>query len=155
MKTMMCLAIATTILAAGCGAEAPPACELGDASFTVTDHTLDGDVLTLDVEYAGGCADHEFDVWWGGALAPSIPPVLPLEVQHYSNGDSCEAIVTDTIAIDLSSLAAVDDELRIQIVVGEQGTQTLLEVLYSVADVTGDIPTNAIPIEHECGTIET
>jgi hypothetical protein len=132
-----------------------PACVLGDRPFVVASQAIEGRVLRLQVAYAGGCAEHAFEVWWSGVIAPSDPPIVPLEVQHHGNGDECSDAIEDEVAIDLTELDAVagGGPVRVQIVVGEGGTDTLLEVLYSPPGEPTDVPAMALPIDLDCGTI--
>ncbi len=50
------------------------------------------------VEYTGGCNEHHFYTWWNGNTTGNN---VALFLFHNSNGDSCEAIVRDTINVDI------------------------------------------------------
>lgn len=130
-------------------------CAVGDHAFAIVDQEIDGRVLRLQVEYTGGCEEHAFEVWWGGAVATSDPPVVPLEIQHHGNGDTCQRLVREEIAIDLRALDEVGTEaIRLQLVVGEGGAQTLLEILYVVPEGPTEVPPEeAFSINRDCTTI--
>lgn len=129
-------------------------CVLGDSEFEIVESSIEGRTLRLTVEYAGGCAEHEFEAWWGGVLAPSDPPIVPVELQHYGKGETCSDLVEDEVAIDLTAVEAASTEsVRVQIVVGEGGLDTLLEVEYRPPAGETQIPDEALEINRQCGTI--
>lgn len=73
--------------------------------MTIVSTELEAHYVRLDLQHAGGCADHDFAVWWpGGIVAPSSPPKVQLQLQHYDHGDACEALVARTLWVDLSPL---------------------------------------------------
>lgn len=65
---------------------------------------VSGDELTMEASYSGGCAMHEFQICWDGAFAESEPVQVRIEIWHDANGDTCEAVETQTLAFDLSPL---------------------------------------------------
>lgn len=66
--------------------------------------SVSGDILTMEASYSGGCAMHEFQICWDGAFAESEPVQARIEIWHDANGDTCEAIETQSLAFDLSPL---------------------------------------------------
>ena len=60
-----------------------------------------GLILELDVEYGGGCAEHTFELLWDGRLKKSHPPIASLKLSHNANGDTCEAIESETLRFEL------------------------------------------------------
>jgi len=130
----------------------------------VTGHSFTGRYLMLDVTYNGGCAEHSFDVWWSGAIATSMPPLVPLELHHYDGGDTCETTVTDQLVIDCSALDGIagttipdePDAVRIDLIGAWPSQGPLVpELRYEVPTTELPPPTGAtvIPIEQECGGI--
>jgi hypothetical protein len=73
--------------------------------LTVTAATLDGNDLTLDLNYSGGCAMHLFGSCWDGAFAESFPVQVQMRIAHEDMDDPCEALPTEQHTFDLSSLA--------------------------------------------------
>ena len=125
--------------------------------FSIQSHSLQGQLLTLDLQYTGGCEEHDFEVWWGGVTSASDPPIVPLELQHDAHGDACEALIEEQIVVDLSALDDVPSStpnLRLQLVVGEGGTSTLVEVSYDRPGSASAAPADALSIDTECGTIQ-
>lgn len=70
------------------------------ARVTAADAT--GPRLHLRVQYGGGCAAHEWVLHAHPALTHSVPPTATLRLGHDANGDPCDAVVTDTLAFDLT-----------------------------------------------------
>ncbi len=60
--------------------------------------------LEVRVRYSGGCKKHDFKLLWDGTKRESHPVQIPLVLVHDNNGDSCKAIVTETLQFDLSEV---------------------------------------------------
>lgn len=67
----------------------------------ISDAAISGDVLTLSVEYSGGCANHYFGSCWDGAFAESDPVQAWLDLNHEDNDDPCDGIMSEDITFDL------------------------------------------------------
>ncbi len=65
---------------------------------------LRGDKLLLSVRYGGGCARHDFQLEWDGAMLESMPPQVVLRLTHNANGDNCRALLSERLEFDLSVL---------------------------------------------------
>lgn len=70
----------------------------------ISDASLAGDTLTIDVGFGGGCEAHQLRLCWDGLVAESYPMQVFLWVSHDANGDSCEAALSETMAVDISSI---------------------------------------------------
>ncbi len=86
------------------GACSDSQCATGSAPVAVVASEVRDRYVRLDLEYSGGCSDHEFAVWWSGVATPSIPTHVQFDLQHYDHDDSCEALVTEAVWVDLSPL---------------------------------------------------
>ena len=75
-----------------------------DASYGITNATVDGNVLTVRVSYSGGCREHEFELIAARDFGASLPPELPTHLLHNAHGDSCKKLVREDIRFDLSPL---------------------------------------------------
>lgn len=60
-----------------------------------------GSQWNILVEYSGGCAEHAFYVWWDGQWAESYPAQASFWVLHNKNGEACEALVRDTLTLQM------------------------------------------------------
>jgi hypothetical protein len=71
---------------------------------------LVGDTLEVEVEYSGGCRDHEFwllaiDDWVPLPDAGPVPTVgVGLRLAHEDNEDRCEALLRSTLRFGLEPL---------------------------------------------------
>lgn len=70
----------------------------------VSNASLAGDILTLSVEYSGGCAEHYFGSCWDGAFAESDPVQAWFDLNHEDNDDPCDGIDSQDITIDLTPM---------------------------------------------------
>ncbi len=79
--------------------------DLLDAGFetTVLQALLDGDVLTLEVQYSGGCVEHEFYLSTDGAFMESLPVQLATVLSNPTE-DACDGIERRSISFDLIPL---------------------------------------------------
>lgn len=75
----------------------------GDA-ITINGLKVVGDSLYVEVQYSGGCQDHEFTMITNGNFLKSLPPQLPLFLEHNANGDNCRALKMQTLKYDLMPL---------------------------------------------------
>lgn len=78
------------------------------AQITVTAVKLEGNILSLDVDYSGGCEDHSFELIGSAAIMKSLPPKRAVKLVHDSNGDTCREMISETIKFDIRSLAVTE-----------------------------------------------
>lgn len=65
---------------------------------------VNGPILTAEVEYGGGCADHRMDlVAWGGWLE-SFPVRVHVLLTHDDSDDPCDAVIREERSFDLTPL---------------------------------------------------
>jgi len=70
--------------------------------------SIDGDMLSVDVHYAGGCKPHRFELYMSpAAFAETYPAQADLYLRHDSNGDMCEAVVSEVVTFDVTPIAAL------------------------------------------------
>jgi guanyl-specific ribonuclease Sa len=87
-------------------------CLTGDP-YTIDSLTINGDVLSVFINYSGGCNPHQFDLTTNGNYEKSLPPQLSLCLNHSSNGDKCRKLIMRELKFNIESLK-------------RQGTQTLV-----------------------------
>lgn len=58
----------------------PNTCGYGDAEATIVSSTVRDQFLRLEIQHAGGCADHRYALRWPGFAAASDPPQVPLSL---------------------------------------------------------------------------
>ena len=87
------------------------------------DFSVVGSVLSLDVEYGGGCVAHELDlVAWGGWLE-SFPVQVNVLLAHEDHDDACEALIRRTLQFNLIPL---EEEYVASYGEGDPGETTLV-----------------------------
>lgn len=72
--------------------------------YDLNSASIDGDVLTVDVSYAGGCAQHFFQFCYDPSFLESAPVQVNVELSHDGQDDSCEAYPSETLMFDLVPL---------------------------------------------------
>jgi hypothetical protein len=71
---------------------------------TIENLNLQDNILTIEVSFSGGCAQHAFEVYAATAFLESIPPQAILLLTHDAQGDTCEALMRETLDFDLTPL---------------------------------------------------
>ncbi|MGB0918017.1 MAG: hypothetical protein ACPGU4_10530 [Flavobacteriales bacterium] len=73
--------------------------------FSVMKWSVKEDVLTAVVRYSGGCGPHNFNAYFSGGWAKSLPPQAVLDLEHINlENDLCRSLVTDTLYFNLAPL---------------------------------------------------
>lgn len=137
--------------AGGQDAGQPELCPAGDAPVTITQTSLEGSLLTLQLEFGGGCKTHSFSIGWSGVIADSDPPHVPLELNHYGHNDPCLAVSSKSIVIDLSGIDSTLSPAWIDLVDPEgKVIAGSTSVLYEGPKAGESIPDDALEIRREC-----
>ena len=80
--------------------------------FALEGVALDDCLLTVDVNYGGGCKDHEFELFMSPSIfGESFPAQANLWLRHNGNGDICRGLVSDKIEFNIT---AVIEQYRAQ-----------------------------------------
>ncbi len=72
--------------------------------WTFVAHEIQGDTLSLEVRYGGGCREHRFALLIDPAFMESFPVRVAARLAHDADGDPCRALLTSTLRFDLSPL---------------------------------------------------
>ena len=81
--------------------------------FSITDASISGTLLSIEVEYAGGCKDHTFELFTDGSIMKSLPPKQSFFLRHYANEESCEALIQEKLLFDLTGSTTSGNSLII------------------------------------------
>lgn len=73
--------------------------------FTISSVSVDGNTMTIEVTYSGGCKDHSFQMTGSSMIAKSLPPIRTIQLTHASGGDECKKMIIQQIKVDVSALA--------------------------------------------------
>jgi hypothetical protein len=108
--------------------------QLGDVTqesdpLTINSAVLEGHVLTLEVEYSGGCQDHSYELYGSEAVMKSMPPKRSIKLVHNSNGDNCRELITETIKFNIQDLAAGESSGS-EIILLLEGTKESISYVY-------------------------
>jgi len=80
-----------------------PVMSIKDATYS---YGVAGEFIVAKVRYGGGCKDHDFAAYWDGAWSKSNPPGMTIVLSHDAKSDMCEAIVTETVQINIADVTA-------------------------------------------------
>lgn len=72
--------------------------------FSMKQVSVEGDILKIEVSYAGGMKEHEFTLYWNGIVARSYPGKTTVVLKHNANGDNAEALITKTLQFKLTDM---------------------------------------------------
>jgi hypothetical protein len=107
-------AIAIAFAVTGCGSPMLPgsALVLNERSssvltasrdpVTILGATVTEDLLSVDVRYGGGCAEHAFSLHHSGIFRESYPVHTDMTLAHDAGGDACRALIQRTLEFDLT-----------------------------------------------------
>lgn len=71
------------------------------APFFLDTAYIVGTALWVEVSYSGGCREHDFMMVWPEVITMVYPPDFGVTLYHNAKGDHCEAMISDTLKIDL------------------------------------------------------
>ncbi len=74
------------------------------ASYIIDSMKVKGDILSLFVNYSGGCKTHSFELFSDGAYAKSLPPQISICLKHNSNEDACRQLISQELKFNISKL---------------------------------------------------
>lgn len=80
-------------------------------ALTIAAASLNGNTLTVELGYSGGCAEHLLGLCYTGEWMESDPVQINAYVAHDSMGDPCDAYPVETREFDLQPLAQAYEEL--------------------------------------------
>jgi len=89
--------------------------ELGDINQTgdsirILNASIDGNIVTFEVAYSGGCETHEFSLIGSPMIAKSLPPIRSVVLLHRANNDVCKKYVVENIKFDIRNFAYTENE---------------------------------------------
>lgn len=131
----------TVVLAGGCASESVSSdalsvqrCQTGASDpYALGIISVEGAELIADVQTGGGCAEHSFAVCWDGTIVDSSPPTVNLSLSHDAHGDTCHAVLSRDLRVELApTLDAIARPFRINFigairVAGTSGSVMVLE----------------------------
>ena len=76
----------------------------GTDKYTLNTTSINGDTLTINVSYSGGCEKHEMTLVVTESFLESFPVQLHVSLAHNANGDTCEAYPTEDYHFGLTPI---------------------------------------------------
>lgn len=73
-------------------------------AYTIDSVKINNDILSLFVNYSGGCKTHSFELLSNGAYAKSLPPQVSISLKHIGNDDACRQLITQELKFNVSKL---------------------------------------------------
>lgn len=92
------------------------------ALFELIKTSLEGNIITIEVSYSGGCNEHDFKLYFDGNYKKSLPPKADFILTHDNKGDACRSIVNKTLKFDISKAQYTGQK---EIMVSVEGFQEL------------------------------
>ena len=81
-------------------------------AVTIKKSKIEGNTLTLIVEYSGGCEVHDFELLTKKLYRKSLPPQLDLFLKHDNKGDACREIKESILSFDISQAQYPDGKTK-------------------------------------------
>lgn len=72
--------------------------------YAVDSIKINEDILSVFVNYSGGCETHSFDLYSNGMYAKSMPPQLSLCLRHTNNNDNCRELILKELKFNVANL---------------------------------------------------
>lgn len=72
--------------------------------FTIQSAVLTDSVLSITVSFKGGCGEHDFNIFFNGNYAKSLPPQATLFLKHESIKETCNKDVTEMLKFNISRI---------------------------------------------------
>ena len=94
-----------------------------NANTEIVSASITGSVISIEVNYSGGCEEHEFILLGSKLIAKSLPPKRGITLHHNSNGDSCRELKNEVLKFDISEFAYTPGE---EIILNLEGYKTPL-----------------------------
>ncbi len=78
--------------------------KLGGSATKIDSLGINGNILSIFVNYGGGCKEHIFELYFDGTYAKSIPSMAFLYLKHINNNDACRKLVMRELKFDISAI---------------------------------------------------
>lgn len=97
-----------------------------NATTEIVAASITDNSLSIEVNYSGGCEEHEFILLGSQLIAKSLPPKRGITLHHNSNGDNCRELKKEVLIFDISEFAYTSGE---EIVLLLEGYKTPLSYI--------------------------
>ena len=83
--------------------------------FTILDASINKDILSLIVQYGGGCKEHYFNLFTKGVFEDESSNRLRFFLEHNYNEDFCKKLVLDTLDFSLRNKLSIEKIKSVEI----------------------------------------
>lgn len=97
--------------------------------LTIKTASLDGNILSVEIEYSGGCEKHWVDLVGSFSVMKSLPAKRTIKLIHGSNNDHCRKLISESIMFDVS-LFAFNQESGSEIILLLDGYKEEISYVY-------------------------
>ena len=81
--------------------------EFDNDYYTINSVSLsESQELEVNISYSGGCEDHFIELFQDPLFCGTPPVYISIKLSHNANGDMCEALITEDLCFDISSIYA-------------------------------------------------
>ncbi len=88
---------------------------IGGAAIRIDSLKIKGTVLSVFVDYGGGCKAHIFELYANGKTDKSLPPEQKVYLKHTDHGDRCRGRIFRELKFDLSGLKQNSESMKISL----------------------------------------
>ena len=74
------------------------------SEYVIDSVKINNDILSLFVNYSGGCKTHSFELYTNAAYGKSLPPQEWVVLKHKSNDDACRQLISEELKFNISQL---------------------------------------------------
>lgn len=72
------------------------------ANYSIENIALNQNILTINLNYSGGCEAHEFTLIGLKAIGKTLPPKRSIMLFHQGNNDSCRELISEELQFDIN-----------------------------------------------------
>ncbi len=84
-------------------------CDLDPDRLEILSASVEGDILKVEVQYSGGCIDHQFTMAARPWFMESLPVRMELYLYHEDGDDPCDAVMTEGLSFNLIRIGELYD----------------------------------------------
>lgn len=85
--------------------------EYKGAAVNIQSVLIKGNLMTIHVNYSGGCEEHEFKLVGSKIITKTMPVKRGITLYHDNKGDSCRELVDEILVFDISALGIDKQEV--------------------------------------------
>ncbi len=74
------------------------------SEYVIDSAKINNDILSLFVNYAGGCKTHTFELYSNAEYAKSLPLQTWVCLKHTGNDDACRQLISEELKFNISQL---------------------------------------------------